>query len=137
MANATDVLHRVSRDIPTIHAAHWLIRLPLAAIIINQAVMKFPLTAADADSWGLPFWMWALSAFAELGAGIALIAGGLRRNAVGDVLTRLAGLAIAGVVIGVLYVVYWAPLLDLWLANQFHILLLVGGLYFALRGNHA
>ena len=137
MAYATDMLQKVAQDIPSVRPAHWLIRLPLAAMILNQGIMKLPLTEADAASWGLPFVLWAMAALGEIAAGAALIVGGFVRNWIGDVLTRLAGLGIAMIVAGVLYVVYWAPLYDLWLANQFQILLLVGGLYFALRGNKA
>ena len=137
MAYATDMLQKVALDIPSVRPAHWLIRLPLAAMILNQGIMKLPLTEADAASWGLPFVLWAMAALGEIAAGAALIVGGFVRNWIGDVLTRLAGLGIAMIVAGVLYVVYWAPLYDLWLANQFQILLLVGGLYFALRGNKA
>lgn len=135
MAYATDMLQKVAQDIPSVRPAHWLIRLPLAAMILNQGIMKLPLTEADAASWGLPFVLWAMAALGEIAASAALIFGGFVRNWIGDLLTRLAGLGIAMIVAGVLYVVYWAPLYDLWLANQFQILLLVGGLYFALRGN--
>ncbi|MCU0831364.1 MAG: hypothetical protein MUC58_07615 [Rhizobiaceae bacterium] len=123
------------RPLPEIWHAHWLLRLPLALVMIHQAMMKFPLSADDAAAFSLPFILWAMSAYGELLAAAGLIVGGLLANRLGDIVTRLAGFAIAGVVAGVLYVVYWAPLADLVISNQFHILLLAGGLFFLLRGN--
>ncbi|MEM1344726.1 MAG: hypothetical protein AAGI34_09130 [Pseudomonadota bacterium] len=135
--NAVISLARAGLDLPAFSTAHWLIRLPLAGIILQQGFSKAPLAAEDAAAFGVPLFLWAMAALGEIVAGTALIAGGLINNWFGNVLTRLAGLAIAMIVFGVLYVAYWAPPLDLLLYNQFHILLLVGGLYFALRGNEA
>jgi hypothetical protein len=39
------------------------------------------------------------------------------------------------IVASVVYIAYWAPPLDLLLFNQFHLMLLAVGLYFALAGN--
>lgn len=99
--------------------------------------MKAPLSADDAAAFGVPLAMWGLAAMGEIIAGAVLILGGFFRNWIGDLMTRFAGAAIAAIVAGVLIVAYWAPPLDILLYNQFHVLLLVGGLYFALRGNRA
>ena len=133
--NAVYTWGRISRSLPDVHPAHWLLRGVLAAVIANQGVIKFPLTAADAESFGVPFVLWAMAAFGEIAAGTALIVGGFLRNGIGDVITRIGGLFLAAIVGGVLVVVYWAPPLDLFLANQFHLVLLAGGLYFLFRGN--
>ena len=71
----------------------------------------------------------------------ALIVGGIVKslnpggliNLAGDVLTRLAGFAIAAVVAGVIYMFYWGSFYSM----QYHLLLLAGGLYFMLRGNRS
>jgi hypothetical protein len=63
-----------------------------------------------------------------------VIAGGLLRRPLGDRVTRLAGAGAALIVLGVLYVAYWAPPLDLLLFNPFHIILMATGLYLALWG---
>lgn len=135
MTNATRQLKRATLQIPNFSSAHWVLRLPLAFILIQQGLSKFPLTASDAEAFGLPFILWALAAFGELAAGAILIAGGLLRNWVGDLLTRLAGAGLAAIVLGVIYVVYWAPILDILLYNQLHVLLFVGGIFFMLAGN--
>jgi hypothetical protein len=103
--------------------------------MIQQGLMKFPLSAADAAGVGVPFVLWAMSGLGQVLAAAGLIVGGLLVNRLGDIITRLAGFAVAAVVAGVLVVVYWAPVTDLMATNQFHLLLLAGGLFFLLRGN--
>lgn len=121
--------------VPAIQPAHWLIRIPVAGIILQQAAWKFPISSADAEVYGLTLVPWALAALGELGAGLGLLIAGLIPGRVGDILTRLSGAAIAVIVAGVLMVAYAAPLMEILTINQLQILLLVGGLYFALRGN--
>ncbi|MEM6462334.1 MAG: hypothetical protein AAF724_10495 [Pseudomonadota bacterium] len=137
VAYAVSYIARASRELPSFSMAHWFLRLPLAAIIMQQGFSKFPLAADEAASYGLPLILWSSAAIGEFAAGAALIAGGAFRNWAGELITRAAGLAIAAIVAGVLMVAYWAPPLDILLYNQFHVLLLVGGIYFALRGNRA
>ncbi|MEM9063597.1 MAG: hypothetical protein AAGD13_24320 [Pseudomonadota bacterium] len=136
MSTMTALL-RTGQSLPDIQSAHWLMRAALAAMIAYQGLTKFPLAASDAASFDVPFILWIMAAVGEVAAGIALIAGGFGRTWIGDLVTRAGGAALAMIVASVLAVVYWAPPLDLFLGNQFHILLLVGGLYFALRGNKA
>jgi hypothetical protein len=133
----TALIHSITslRPLPELWHAHWLLRLPLVAVMVQQGIMKFPLSADDAAAYDLPFILWAMSAYGELLAAAGLIVGGLLANRMGDIITRLAGFAIAAVVAGVIAVVYWAPLATLITANQFHLLLLAGGLFFLLRGN--
>lgn len=128
-------INRLTPKVPAIQPAHWLIRIPVAGIILQQAAWKLPLNAADAEVYGLPLFAWALAALGELGAGLGLLLGGLLPGRVGDVLTRISGAVIAVVVVGVLLVAYAAPILDILTINQLQIMLLVGGLFFALRGN--
>lgn len=130
-------LDRVSQELPSFPWADWLLRLPLAFILLQQGFMKVPLSADAAAAYGLPTFLWAMAAFGEIAAGAGLILGGLLRSGLGDLITRLAGLAIAGVVAGVIVVAYWAPPLQILLYNQLQVLLLVGGAYFLLRGNRA
>lgn len=96
----------VLKPTPKVSGAHWLLRLPLGAIIIQQGYIKFPLSADEAASYDLPLLLWSVAALGELVAGCALIVGGLIWHWFGDVITRLAGLAIALIVTGVLVVAY-------------------------------
>jgi len=69
-----------ARQIPTIRSADWFIRIPLAAIIIEQGFFKLPDFAGQAESFGLPIVLFALATFAEIAGGIAILLGGLLRN---------------------------------------------------------
>ncbi|MEM9012637.1 MAG: hypothetical protein AAGE18_15520 [Pseudomonadota bacterium] len=119
--------------VPTLGGAHWFLRLPLAAIILNEGVTKFPDLAAGAAAFGLPLFLWVLVALGEIAAGAGLLVGGAIRNRFGDLITRASGLVIAGIVAGVILLVYLGP----WTGMQFHLMLLAGGLFFMLRGNQS
>ena len=79
--------------------------------------------------------IWALTAFSELFVGIALILGGIMKGWSGDLLSRAGGMTLALIITGVITVTNWGPVLDILLYDHFHVLLLVGGLYFGFRGN--
>lgn len=130
-------LDRTARALPRGTHAHWLLRLPLALVMLQYGLDKFPLVPEAAAGWGLPVWAWALAGLGEVGAGLMLVAGGLLRGGLGDLMTRAAGAVAALVVAGVVVVAYWAPPLELILFNQFHILLFSCGLYLALVGRGA
>jgi len=134
MAYASDIFERTARALPQVNFAHWLLRLPLAAVALQQGMSKFPLSADAASGFGLPLALWGLAAIGEIAVGVMLILGGLIRGGSGDLMTRLAGAGLAVIVAGVIYVAYWAPPLDLLMFNQFQLLLLGGGLYLALAG---
>lgn len=132
---AAGLLDGLARRLPRAAFAHWLIRLPLAGVLLRYGIDKFPLSADVAAGWGVPLTLWALAGLGEIAAALMLLAGGLLRGAAGDLVTRAAGAMAALIVAGVVVVAYWAPPLDLLLFNQFHILLICCGLYLALSGN--
>jgi uncharacterized membrane protein YphA (DoxX/SURF4 family) len=134
MAYTTDVFVRTSRALPRGTHAHWLLRLPLALVLVQQGIDKFPLSADAAAGFGVPFALWALAAVGEIGAGALLIVAGFLRGALGNLLTRIAGAGLAVIVLGVLFVAYGGTPADWVIFNQFHLLLMAGGLYFALTG---
>ena len=53
----------------------------------------------------------------------------------GDLLTRFCGITICSIMTGVIWVGEPASFWDVILYDNFHVLLWVGGLFFALRGN--
>jgi putative oxidoreductase len=88
----------------------------------------------------LPFIVWWFAAHGELGGGIGLIAGGLFSNNnfapwLGDLITRFSGITLCCIVTGVIWTGEPESLMDVLLYDNFHVLLWVGGLFFALRGN--
>ena len=82
--------------------------------------------------------MWWVVAYGELGAGLGLIVGGILAmwfRELGDLLSRFSGFTIGCIMTGVIWVGEPASLMDVLLYDNLHVLLWVGGLYFALRGN--
>lgn len=134
------MLSRVVSKIPEFCMSHWLLRIPLAIVFIQQGLSKIPVTVEDAQSFELPYIVWWFAAYGELGAGVGLlVAGALATWAwgrdYGDMLTRFCGITICSIMTGVIWVGEPASLMDVILYDNLHVLLWVGGLFFALRGN--
>ena len=124
------------KNIPEL--SHWLLRIPLAVVFIQQGTAKIPVTLEDAQSFELPYLVWWFAAYGELGAGIGLLVGGIMMYSwwswIGDLLTRFSGFVIGCIMTGVIWVGEPESLTDVILYDNLHVLLWVGGLYFALRG---
>ena len=134
------MLSSVVSRIPEFCMSHWLLRIPLAIVFIQQGLSKLPVTVEDAESFELPYIVWWFAAYGELGAGVGLlVAGALATWAwgrdYGDMLTRFCGITICSIMTGVIWVGEPASFWDVILYDNFHVLLWVGGLFFALRGN--
>ena len=127
--------------IPEFYLSHWLLRIPLIIVFIQQGLSKLPVTLEDAQSYDLPYIVWWFAAYGELGAGIGLLVGGLMMYSwwswMGDLLTRFSGFVIGCIMTGVIWVGEPESLTDVILYDNLHVLLWVGGLYFALRGTRA
>ena len=123
--------------IPEFYLSHWLLRIPLIIVFIQQGLSKLPVTLEDAQSYDLPYIVWWFAAYGELGAGIGLLVGGLMMYSwwswMGDLLTRFSGFVIGCIMTGVIWVGEPESLMDVILYDNLHVLLWVGGLYFALR----
>tara|TARA_B100000900_G_scaffold383954_1_gene372344 strand:- start:2187 stop:2591 length:405 start_codon:yes stop_codon:yes gene_type:complete len=129
----------VSR-IPEFCMSHWLLRIPLAVVFIQQGLSKLPVTVEGAESFDLPYIVWWFAAYGELGAGIGLLVAGImatwsRVRDYGDLLTRFCGITICSIMTGVIWVGQPDSLWDVILYDNLHVLLWVGGMFFALRGN--
>ena len=128
-------------NIPSFALSHWLLRIPLAIVFIQQGSSKFPVTLEDAEVYELPYLVWWFVAYGELGAGFGLIAGGLLlffKNIwinIGDVITRFSGFTLGCITTGVIWVSKPESFIDVILYDNLHVFLWVGGLYFALRGS--
>tara|TARA_Y100001980_G_C14467524_1_gene248287 strand:- start:14 stop:424 length:411 start_codon:yes stop_codon:yes gene_type:complete len=130
---------RIVNKIPEFCMSHWLIRIPLIIIFLQQGISKLPVTIEGAESFDLPYIVWWFAAWGEVGAGLGLMVGGLFPKKffaeLGDLITRFSGITICSIMTGVIWVGEPASFMDVILYDNLHVLLWVGGLYFALRGN--
>ena len=124
--------------LPEFCMSHWLLRIPLIVVFLQQGFSKLPVTMEGAESFDLPFIVWWFAAYGEIGAGIGLLIGGIMMYSwwswIGDLITRFSGFVIGCIMTGVIWVGEPASLMDVILYDNLHVLLWVGGLYFALRG---
>lgn len=124
--------------IPEFCLSHWLLRIPLAIVFIQQGIDKIPVDVETAEAMELPYLVWWFVAYGELGAGLGLLIGGVLikyLKEIGDLLTRFSGITICSIMTGVIWMSQPESLTDVLLYDNFHVLLWVGGLFFALRGN--
>ena len=128
------------RKIPEFCMTHWLIRIPLIVVFLQQGLAKWPIDADTAAAFELTLLVWTFVVLGEIGAGVGLVVGGLmdyikRLKEFGDLITRFSGIVITGIMTGVIWLSEPASFSDVILYDNFHVLLWVGGMYFALRGN--
>lgn len=136
-------MRNILSKIPEFCLSHWLLRIPLAIVFLQQGISKLPFSVEDAESWGLPTLVWWFVVYGEIGAGVGLLVGGLLVSGifdfwiedVGDVLTRFSGIVICCIATGVIWIGQPTSLLEVILYDNLHVFLWVGGLFFALRGS--
>ena len=134
--------------IPDFCLSHWLLRIPLAIVFLQQGISKLPFSLDDADSWELPYLIWWFVVYGEIGSGIGLIFSGIMVSKIagdyiwdfwiqdlGDILTRFSGIVMCCIVTGVIWISEPASFWDVILYDNLHVFLWVGGLFFALRGS--
>ena len=132
------MLKNIVNKIPEFCLSHWLLRIPLAIVFIQQGIDKIPVDPETAEAMELPYLVWWFVAYGELGAGLGLLVGGLLikyMKEIGDLLTRFSGIVICSIMTGVIWTAQPESLTEVLLYDNFHVLLWVGGLFFALRGN--
>jgi len=136
--------------IPEFCLSHWLFRIPVSIVFIQQGLDKLPVDVETAESFGLTYLVWWVVAYGELGAGIGLLVGGLLSRTpppleqvfganwiepYGDLITRFSGITIASIMTGVIWIGEPESFWDVVWYDNLHVFLWVGGMYFALRGN--
>ena len=139
---------KILKQIPDFCLSHWLLRIPLAIVFLQQGISKLPFSLDDADSWELPYLVWWFVVYGEIGAGFGLIFSGIMVSKIagdyiwdfwiqdlGDLLTRFCGFVMCCIVTGVIWISEPASFWDVILYDNLHVFLWVGGLFFALRGS--
>ena len=129
------LVHRI----PEFCMTHWLLRIPLIVVFFQQGMNKWPINLEDSPV-ELTLLVWSFVVFGELGAAAGLLVGGMadyikRTKEFGDVITRFSGITIASIMTGVIWTGEPESFTDVILYDNLHVLLWVGGMYFALRGN--
>jgi putative oxidoreductase len=118
--------------------AHWLLRVGFASVFLFHGIGKFAAPGQFAEMMHLPLLVALLVALAEVGGGIAIIAGGVLQK---DWMTRLGGLVTVPVMIGAIAMVHWGQWSFVATEShpmggmEFQVVLLLMGLYFVIRGN--
>ncbi len=129
--------------------AHWLLRVGLASVFLYHGIGKVMDLGGFSQMMGLPTPVAALVTFAELAGGAGIIVGafyaqipGLPRTPImNDLITRLAGLAIAPVMLGAIVMVHgprWSftPAEGFPMGGmEFQVVLLFTALFFLVMGN--
>ena len=129
------LVHRI----PEFCMTHWLLRIPIIVVFFQQGMNKWPINLEDSPV-ELTLLVWSFVVLGELGAAAGLLVGGMadyikRTKEFGDVITRFSGITIASIMTGVIWTGEPESLSDVLLYDNLHVLLWVGGMYFALRGN--
>ena len=149
MESKVKILSKIK--IPEFCMSHWLLRIPLAIIFMQQGLMKIPVDIEEAASYGLSYLVWWFVTYGELLGGLGLIIGGLIKTPnwmlymvghnilepYGDFITRFSGIVLCCIMTGVIWIGDPESFLDVLLYDNLHVLLWVGALFFALRGNNA
>ena len=135
----TTFAQRITSKIPEFCMSHWLIRIPLIIVFLTQGISKLPFTVEDAEAMDLPALVWWFVVYGEIGAGIGLAVGGVViwkvLKELQDLITRFSGIVICSIMTGVIWTLEPENLLTFMVEDPFHVMLWVGGLFFALRGN--
>ena len=129
------LVHRI----PEFCMTHWLLRIPLIVVFFQQGMNKWPINIEDSPV-ELTLLVWSFVVLGELGASVGLLVGGMadyikRTKEFGDVITRFSGITIASIMTGVIWTGEPESFWDVLWYDNLHVLLWVGGMYFALRGN--
>ena len=111
----------------------------MAIVFLQQGISKWPIDLESAQSFELPLLVWTFVVLGEIGAGVGLLVGGLFTKKflwkLGDVITRFSGITLCCIMTGVIWIGQPESFWDVILYDNLHVLLWVGALYFALRGN--
>ena len=118
--------------------ASLLLRFGIGIAFIIHGAKKFPLPPQGLiEYFGLSPILASTVALSELLTGLVLIISGFIKNPLGNLLTRLSGLNISILMISILAFAHqdWFITTKLFTSEQ--IFLLIGGIYFLIKGNQA
>ena len=135
------MIKKLVNKIPEFCMTHWLLRIPLIVVFLQQGLSKWPIDVNDSPV-ELTLLVWTFVVLGELGGAIGLIFGGIldyikKLKEFGDIITRFSGITMASIMTGVIWTGEPESFTDVLLYDNLHVLLWVGCMYFALRGNRS
>jgi len=133
------MIKKLVNKIPEFCMTHWLLRIPLIVVFLQQGLSKWPIDVNDSPV-ELTLLVWTFVVLGEIGGAIGLIVGGVldyikKLKEFGDIITRFSGITMACIMTGVIWTGEPESFTDVLLYDNLHVLLWVGCMYFALRGN--
>ncbi len=117
--------------------ASLFLRLGISIAFIIHGWNKFPLPPQGLiENFDLSPFLASFVALSEVSVGIILIIGGFIKNPYGNFITRFAGLTIIIIMVNIFVIAHqdWFITKKLFTSEQ--IFLLIGGIYFLLKGNN-
>ena len=117
--------------------ASLFLRLGISIAFIIHGWNKFPLPPQGLiEYFDLSPFLASFVALSEVSVGIILIIGGFIKNPYGNFITRFAGLTIIIIMVNIFVIAHqdWFITKKLFTSEQ--IFLLIGGVYFLLKGNN-
>ena len=116
--------------------ASLLFRFGVGIAFIIHGSNKFPLPPEGLiEYFDLSPLVASTVAISELLSGLVLIIGGFIKNPIGNLLTRISGLNISVLMISILLFAHQDWLITKKLFTSEQIFLLIGGIYFLIKGN--
>ncbi len=113
-----------------------LFRIAVGLAFILYGIGKFPLPPEGlTDYYNLPPFLASLVALSEVGSGILLIIANFIKNPIGNILTRLVGLNIVILMVCIFFVAHRDWFITKQLFINVQIFLLIGGIFFLVKGN--
>ena len=118
--------------------ASLVFRFGIGVAFIIHGLSKFPLPPQGLiEYFDLSPTIASTVAISELLSGLVLIISGFIKNPIGNLLTRLSGLNISVLMVSILLFAHQDWLITTKLFTSEQIFLLIGGIYFLIKGNRA
>ena len=118
--------------------ASLVFRFGIGIAFIIHSLKKFPLPPQGLiEYFDLSPTIASTVAISELLSGLVLIISGFIKNPIGNLLTRLSGLNISVLMVSILLFAHQDWLITTKLFTSEQIFLLIGGIYFLIKGNRA
>ena len=116
--------------------ASLVLRFGIGTAFIIHGLNKFPLPPEGLiEYFDLSPTIASMVAIYELLSGLVLIISGFIKNPIGNLLTRLSGLNISVLMVSILLFAHQDWLITTKLFTSEQIFLLIGGIYFLIKGN--